>query len=141
MEKIAGQARTELTVEQRERREIEAAFNFLRDPQTRPASSRPEANKPRGTYFVNPSSGVLLIASNLPQLDSSKTYQMWVLPKGQAPRPAGLFRPDPAGAAIHRLNATVDVAGTAALAITVEPASGSAAPTTTPFLVTPVEGT
>ena len=130
--------RAELQQEKRARQPIDAAFQFLRDPQTRPASSKADANQPRGTYFVNPNSGVLLIASNLAQLDPTKTYQMWVIPKGQNPQPAGLFRPDEAGAAIHIKTGPVDPATTAAFAITVEPVAGSPAPTTTPFLVTPV---
>ena len=140
-------ARTELAstledlgTERRERQQVEAALNFLKDPETRPAAAKPEANRPRGTYFVNPRAGVLLIASNLPQLDASKTYEMWVIPKGQAPRPAGLFRPDAAGAAVHLRPGPVNPANTAAIAISVEPASGSPAPTTTPQLVTPVQG-
>ncbi len=143
-QRIAGDlagTRAALQDEKLARQPIDAAFAFLRDPQTRPASAKGTGNQPRGTYFVNPQTGVLLIASNLPQIDVTKTYQMWAIPKGQAPRPAGLFRPDESGAAIHIQPGAIDPATIAALAITVEPAAGSTAPTTTPFLVTPVEGT
>ena len=116
------------------------ALNFLRDPETRPASARPDANRPRGTYFVNPRSGVMLIASNLPALAPGRAYAMWMIPKGQAPRPAGLFRPDPNGSAVHLQTGPVDLGATEAFALTDEPETGSPAPTTTPFLVTPAEG-
>jgi hypothetical protein len=123
----------------READRLNAAFAFLRDPQTRPANAAPKANEPRGTYFISPK-GVMLIASNLPQLRPGQAFEMWVIPKGQAPRPAGVFRPDGTGSAVHYLSEAVDVNAAAALAITVEPESGSAAPTSTPFLVTPVTG-
>ncbi len=129
--------RAENTTSRREADRLNQALDFLRAPETRPASATPEATQPRGTYFISPK-GVLLIASNLPSLRAGQAYQMWVIPKGKAPKPAGLFRPDPTGGAVHFVAQPVDVPSAAALAITVEPEAGSAAPTTTPFLVTPV---
>lgn len=123
-----------------EKQEMDAALTFLRDPETRPAGGREDPAKPRGIYFVNARRGLLLIASNLPSLPAGKTYEMWLIPKGQAPRPAGLFRPDAGGGAVHIQPGGVDVANVAAVAVTVEPEGGSPAPTTAPFLVTPVAG-
>ncbi|HYI92110.1 MAG TPA: anti-sigma factor [Bryobacteraceae bacterium] len=117
--------------------ELSNKLDFLRDPQTRPASAAPGANQPRGTYFVNPRSGVMLIASNLPAPAAGRAYEMWIIPKGQAPRPAGVFLPDANGSAVHLQTGPVDLTNTAAFAITDEPESGSPAPTTQPFLVTP----
>jgi anti-sigma-K factor RskA len=122
---------------QRQSDELSSKLDFLRDPQTRPASTAPGANQPRGTYFVNPQSGVMLIASNLPAPAAGRAYEMWIIPKGQAPRPAGVFRPDANGSAVHLQTGPVDLTNTAAFAITDEPESGSPAPTTQPFLVTP----
>jgi anti-sigma-K factor RskA len=82
----------------------------------------------------------MLIASNLPAPAAGRAYAMWVIPKGQSPRPAGVFRPDANGSAVHLQTGPVDLDATAAFAITEEPESGSAAPTTTPFLVTPAAG-
>ena len=82
----------------------------------------------------------MLIASNLPVVRPGQTYEMWVIPKGAAPKPAGLFRPDNTGTAFHLIQQPVDVASAQALAITVEPEAGSPAPTSTPMLVTPVTG-
>jgi anti-sigma-K factor RskA len=138
---------SELTVARTEQRELQArsqelgrALDFLRDPQTRPASARPGGAEPRGTYFVNPTSGVMLIASNLRPPAPGRAYEMWVIPKGGAPQPAGVFRPDASGSAVHLQPGPVDLANAAAFAITDEPESGSTAPTTTPFLVTPAQG-
>jgi anti-sigma-K factor RskA len=52
---------------------------------------------------------------------------MWVIPKGGTPRPAGLFQSGPQGTALHILPGTVDPNVT--VAVTVEPESGSPAPT------------
>jgi hypothetical protein len=123
-----------------QKQQLDTALAFLSDPQTRPVNAKEDLSKPRGTYFVNAQSGLLLIASNLPALPPGKIYQMWLIPKGGAPKPAGLFRPDAKGGAVHVQPGAVDVPNAAAVAITVEPESGSAAPTTTPFLVTPVAG-
>ena len=132
--------RTELEDVQRRSDQLAAQINFLRDPETRPASAKPGANQPQGTYFVNPRSGVMLIASNLPRPAAGRAYEMWIIPKGQSPRPAGIFRPDANGSAVHLQAGSVDLNATAAFAITDEPESGSTAPTTQPFLVTPAQG-
>jgi anti-sigma-K factor RskA len=133
-------ARAETQTAQARSEELARSLNFLRDPETRPASLKPGGNQPRGTYFVNPRSGVMLIASNLPIPAAGRAYEMWVIPKGQAPRPAGVFRPDASGSVVHLQTLPVDLNTTAAFAITEEPESGSPAPTTTPFLVTPAQG-
>jgi anti-sigma-K factor RskA len=136
--------RQELVAREAETREVQvradqlgAALAFLRDPETRPASARPGANQPRGTYFVNPRSGVMLIASNLPLPAAGRAYEMWVIPKSGAPRPAGVFRPDAGGSVVHLKAGPVDLETAQAFAITDEPEGGSAAPTTQPFLITP----
>jgi anti-sigma-K factor RskA len=133
-------ARIETRNLQQQSEELSRSLTFLRDPETRPAVSKPDANKPRGTYFVNPRSGVMLIASNLPIPAAGRVYEMWLIPKGQAPRAAGLFRPEANGSVVHLQAGPVDLSSVQAFAITEEPEAGSIAPTTTPFLVTPAQG-
>ena len=133
-------ARVETRSLQQRSEELSRSLTFLRDPETRPASAKPDANKPRGTYFVNPRSGVMLIASNLPVPAAGRAYEMWVIPKGQAPRPAGVFRPEADGTAVHLQSGPIDLSAVQTFAITEEPETGSTAPTTTPFLVTPAQG-
>ncbi len=131
-----AEARMSLHQVSAERDRMLQALSFLNDPETRPAAfSRGQAVAARGNVFVNPRTGVLLIASNLPRLDSGKAYEMWLIPKSGNPRPAGLFQSDGAGAAFHILSGPVDPADFAAVAVTVEPETGSSAPTTTPILV------
>ena len=116
-------------------------LDFLNQPETKAVGFKgTEAAPPAGNFFVNPHAGVLLIAANLPKLESGKTYQMWVIPKGKNPVPAGLFRSDERGGAIHLQAGAVDVASIAAVAVSLEPESGSAQPTTKPIIVAPVTG-
>ena len=111
-----------------ERDRLEQAFTFLNQPETRQVNfGQGQPAPPRGNIFLNPRMGVLLIASNLPALPSGKAYEMWVIPKGGAPRPAGLFQSGPQGNAMHILPGAVDPDVT--VAVTVEPDSGSPAPT------------
>jgi anti-sigma-K factor RskA len=123
-----GEARRTLQQSVIERDRLEQAFSFLNQPETRQVNfGRDQQAPPRGNFFLNPRLGVLLIASNLPALPAGKAYEMWVIPKGAAPRPAGLFQSGPQGTALHISPGAVDSGVT--LAVTVEPDSGSSAPT------------
>jgi len=91
-------------------------------------SPRP-APSARAVYVA--SRGALVLeASNLAQIDSGKTYELWVIPaNGKAPIPAGISRPDAAGSAsvvLPQIPAGVEAK---AFGITIEPAAGSSAPT------------
>jgi Anti-sigma-K factor rskA len=136
---LAG-ARRALLEMNGERDRLTQALQFLSDPQTVPASfGRGQSAPPRGYVFLHPQMGVLLIASNLPAAGQGKTYEMWVIPKGGTPRPAGLFQSD-GMRALHILKGPVDVSMIGTVAVTVEPAAGSAAPTM-PILIAAAIGT
>jgi anti-sigma-K factor RskA len=118
-----------------------AALGILYAPGTVEASfGRPQTQPPRGTVFVNPSQGVLLIASNLFPTPVGKIYEMWLIPKGAKPVPAGLFQSREDGNAMHVRPGMVDLASTAAVAVTVENEAGADQPTTTPLIVAPLAG-
>jgi anti-sigma-K factor RskA len=110
-------------------------IDLLNDPQTKAVTFAPG---PRGRVLVNKDRGVLLIVNNLPSLPEGKTFELWVIPKGGAPRAAGLFKADAGGSAVHVASGTIDVATLGAVAVSVEPEAGSQAPTTTPIIVAPV---
>jgi anti-sigma-K factor RskA len=113
-----------------------AALGILYAPGTVEASfGRPQTQPPRGTVFVNPSQGVLLIASNLFPTPADKIYEMWLIPKGSKPISAGLFQSFRDGQALHVRPGAVDVAAIAAVAVTVENQAGADQPTTTPLIV------
>lgn len=111
------------------------AFRFLNQPETKAVGFQ---RGPRGNVFVNPRSGVLIIAANLPQLSAGRIFEMWLIPKGGAPRPGGLFTAAASGDAFHILGGPVDVSTLAAVAVTVEPEAGSSAPTSAPIIAVPV---
>jgi anti-sigma-K factor RskA len=63
---------------------------------------------------------------------------MWVIPKGGAPQPAGLFQSTDSGTAYNMLAGPLTLSSGDAIAVTVEPEAGSAAPTTPPLFVAPI---
>lgn len=110
---------------------IRPVVDFLRQPDTR------QVNFANGAVLVNPRTGVLLVASNLAPLVEGKTYEMWLIPQGASPKPAGLFQPDLRGNTLHLEKGPVE-STISSVAVTVEPESGSRAPTTAPIIVVPL---
>jgi hypothetical protein len=139
---LAG-ARQDLLRITGERDRLNQALAFLQQPETKAVGfGRGQTAPPKGYVFVNQTMGVMLIASNLPQAGTGKTYEMWVIPKGPdgkatAPRPAGLFQSD-GSRGLHILSGPIDPTMIAAIAVTLEPEAGSPAPTSTPMIVAPV---
>ena len=92
--------------------------------------------QPQGkAIYVRGSGTLVFLANNMAALPLEKIYELWLIPTTGAPIPAGLFRPDAHGSA-----AVIKpplVAGTAAktFAITIEPATCSATPPSTPIMV------
>ena len=92
--------------------------------------------QPQGKAIYQRSTGTLVfLASNMPELPPQKTYELWLIPTSGAPIPAGLFRPDPHGSAALINPPLPTELEVKTFAITVEPAAGSAAPTSTPIMV------
>ncbi|MGD0295539.1 MAG: anti-sigma factor [Bryobacteraceae bacterium] len=115
------------------------AFAILSGPNTTETSfGGAQPRPPQGKVFLNPARGVLLIASNLPPAPASKIYEMWIIPKGAKPVPAGLFQSQASGSAMHVHAGAVDMASTAAVAVTVENEAGADQPTTQPLIVAAV---
>lgn len=102
-------------------------------------SSEGAAQPPQGKVFLNPKRGVLLLASNLPAAPPGKIYEMWVIPAGGKPLPAGLFQAEANGTAVHLKKGPVDVASTGAIAVTLEAQAGASEPTSQPIIVAPVK--
>jgi len=78
---------------------------------------------------------VVFTSTGLPMLPPTSVYELWFIGSGGA-RPAGLVPPAPAGQV--RVTAPVLAAGLTggdAFGVTVEPAGGVPAPTTTPIVV------
>jgi anti-sigma-K factor RskA len=113
--------------------ELSQALSILNDPTARDVPFDDPAA--RGRVVVGPG-GIVLIAGHLPKIRNNQTFELWILPGSGDPTPAGTFR----GETISNSSSVVCVyrgstANAAAVAVSVEPESGSPHPTTTPFIV------
>lgn len=72
----------------------------------------------------------ILVAQNLPPIDQGKTYQLWVI-DGDVPKPSSTFK---TGGTLISTPVRSSLKGADKVAITIEPAGGSQAPTSTPVL-------
>jgi hypothetical protein len=115
---------------------VNEAFAIVNGPDTVVTTFGEGEPKPRGKIFFNPTQGVLLIASNLRPAPAGKAYEMWLIPKGGKPKPAGMFQSSTEGSAMHLQRGTVT--DTDLVAVTLESEAGSDAPTSTPLFAAPV---
>jgi hypothetical protein len=77
---------------------------------------------------------ILFALRSLPPLPAGKTYQAWTLRRGaKAMTPSVTFQPDPSGLALIELPGSAS--GITTVAVSVEPAGGSKAPTSKPLFV------
>jgi anti-sigma-K factor RskA len=92
--------------------------------------------QPQGkAIYVRETGGLIFLANSLPQLPSGKAYELWLIPETGNPIPAGVFKPDTHGGATVVRPPLPRGVRAAAFAVTVEPESGSSAPTSTPILI------
>ena len=89
----------------------------------------------QGRVFELKEQGLTLIEfSDLPELESGKVYELWLIPHHGQPVPAAVFVTDPSGS--HIVLLARDLLGVSALAVTTEVGPGGAsAPTQQPQLV------
>ncbi len=96
------------------------------------------AGPPSGRIFVAPR-GLVMIVSNFPPPPPGRTYELWLIAANRpAPVPAGLFKPDASGNAIHVWPQPVEMAALKAFAISDEPPGGVPAPTGKILVTAPV---
>jgi anti-sigma-K factor RskA/putative zinc finger protein len=86
-------------------------------------------------FWDQPANRWTFVAYNLPPNAPAHTYQLWLVTRDQKKVSAGTFTPSDSGSAIVRATYALAPDSLAAIAVTSEPAGGSAQPTTTPFLV------
>ena len=89
----------------------------------------------RGRVVLSPTHGVAFSGQNMAALAPGKTYEMWIIPKGGKPVPAGTFAPSADGSALHLRAGPVDIASTAAVAVSIEQAGGVASPTADQIII------
>jgi anti-sigma-K factor RskA len=117
---------------------LNEAFAILNGADTTVTTFGDKQPKPKGKAFVNPSMGVLLIATGLPPAPKGKMYELWMIPKKGNPAPAGMFQSGSDASAMYTHRGWVDMSNTAAIAVTMEVEAGVDAPTSTPIIVAPV---
>lgn len=121
-----------------ERDQLRSAVQVLSRRDTRTVEFGRSDNMPHGRVLVNRNGGLVFVGSQLPPLSASQTFELWLVPPKGNPLAAGLFRPDAAGESVSVSETPVDSRMIAALAVSIEPRSGSVAPTTKPFLIVPL---
>ena len=86
--------------------------------------------QPQGkAIYLRDRASLVFLASNFPALPPQKAYELWLIPANGAPIPAGVFKPDAYGSATLVNPPLPPGTQAKAFAITVEPESGSTAPT------------
>jgi anti-sigma-K factor RskA len=121
-----------------ERDQLRSAVEILTKSETRTVRFGQSDQVAHGRVFVNKSGGFVFVGSELPKIAADKTFELWLVPAKGAPAPAGLVRANAAGDFVHVSQTPVDVSRIAAIAVSVEPRAGSAAPTTKPFIIVPL---
>ncbi|MBA3944903.1 MAG: anti-sigma factor [Herpetosiphonaceae bacterium] len=111
-------------------------IDAVRAPGTRVVAFSGTGANVRSQLVVNAAGNqAFLLADGLPVLPPDKTYELWLL-QGQKPVGSNLFHVDQHGSATLQVQVPTQLKDYQAAAISVEPAGGSTAPTTTPFLLT-----
>jgi anti-sigma-K factor RskA len=85
-------------------------------------------------YFDDEKTAVV-VGAGMEQLGDDRTYQLWAI-DGGAPQSIGLMEPGEDGSAT--VTVPFDAGASTVLAITIEPAGGSPAPTTDPVMIAEV---
>jgi anti-sigma-K factor RskA len=124
----------------RQRNELRGALAILSQADTKTVSFGPgqSQTEPQGRVFISRNGGVVFLGNRLPQLAAGKTFEFWLVPAKGTPQPAGLFKTNAQGIAVNVLAKSVNPADYAAVAVSIEPATGSKQPTTTPILIVPL---
>jgi len=136
---VAKRALTsEMAELRRERNALRSAVAILSESDTRTVQFGANQGVAHGRVFVSGNGGVVFVGSQLPELAANRTFELWLIPRQGNPQPAGVFKANAAGVSVDVLTQAVDTASIAAVAVSVEPDSGSPQPTTKPILVIPV---
>jgi hypothetical protein len=97
---------------------------------------QPAAPQASARALWSRSRGLLFAASNLPALPAGRTYQLWVISGKSAPiSDAWTFKTDVSGAVTTMFATPVTLPAPTAMAVTIEPDGGTAAPTGAMYLV------
>jgi anti-sigma-K factor RskA len=131
----------ELSAARRDSARLIRIVDVLSAPDLMRVDLRGQAGAPQATgrAFVSRAQGLVFDARQLPAIGSDRVYQVWII-AGGAPVSAGLLTLGPDGIATLTVALPANLAAPSAVAVTVEPAGGSAGPTTAIVLVGETKG-
>lgn len=89
--------------------------------------------------FAPSHSEALVVTSSLPTLDEGHTYQLWQIDHEGQPVSAGMFETNNNGIMAMIFEPVIEWDSVSAVGISIEPAGGSEAPTTTPLAIAKME--
>jgi hypothetical protein len=122
----------EALARQREVTELIAA----RDAQVTTLAGTEMAKTARAKFVFDRKSGrAMLMAYDLPPAPAGKEYQLWFIEEGKSPMPGSVFTTDASGHAEMREQVPMEGRNAKVFAVTLEPAGGTNAPTSKPYLV------
>jgi anti-sigma-K factor RskA len=114
------------------------AVLMSRDAKTMQLAGTQAAKNARAMLVFDQQSGrAVLMTDGLPMTSADKAYEVWFIPKGRAPMPGKVFTVDPSGHAMITDQMPSEAMKETVIAITIEPKSGSAAPTGPIYLASP----
>jgi anti-sigma-K factor RskA len=130
------QLQQEAAVIKEELNRQQAIMALLQDPATRFVSlgALEPAAGASARMVWHKTAGGLLVVQGMPPVPPGKAYELWAIPPGASPIPAGVFAVDAKGAASLRVSpvgAGIDIE---TFAVTLEPANGVPAPTGAMYL-------
>jgi anti-sigma-K factor RskA len=114
----------------------QAIVTLLQDPATRFVSlgALEPAAGASARMVWHKTAGGLLVVQGMPPTPAGKAYELWAIPPGGSPIPAGVFTVDAKGAASLRVSPVAAGTDVETFAVTLEPASGGPAPTGAMYL-------
>jgi anti-sigma-K factor RskA len=128
-----------------ERNALRSVVEILSQSDMRTVQFGANQNAPHGRVFVSGSGGLIFVGSQLPQLAAGHAFELWLIPAKGNPQAAGVFRANAAGVSVklslpssNVSTQPVNNAQITAVAVSVEPESGSPQPTTKPILIIPL---
>ena len=132
LERQVSQYRTLLEIERRRADQTTQVASLLSEPSLRVIRLRgtEKGQSAEGHALLAEGSQMVFYGTRLPALPANRTYQLWLVRSaGPAIASAGTFNPDAANRATLQFRNAALLSGVTALAITDEPAGGSAQPT------------
>lgn len=137
---ITAQPTPSATVPPVANRGMETAVRLLTAPDAHRMELMGDDGSMKAMLMFAPShSEALVVTSSLPSLDEGHTYQLWQIDHNGQPVSAGMFATNNNGIMAMIFEPAITWDSVSAVGISVEPAGGSEAPTTTPLAIATME--